>query len=190
MEHLPFKTGIITGSLRRDSFSLKMAHCVMKLYPSFMYELISLCDLTLYNEDLETDTPPEGWKNFRESVKDQDAILFITPEYNRSVPAVLKNAIDIGSAPHGRNVFNRKPTAVISLSPGKMGAFGANHHLRQSLVFLNMPVMQQPEAYLGESGKLIGGDGMIANQVTEDFLRGFMEEFQKWVALHSSAEKY
>lgn len=190
MEHSPFRIGIITGSLRKDSFCLKMAHCLIKLYPSFTYQLISLYDIPIYNEDLETGTPPTGWKNFRKSVRQQDAILFITPEYNRSVPAVLKNAIDVGSAPHGRNVFYRKPAAVISLSPGKMGAFGANHHLRQSLVFLNMPVMQQPEAYVGESGQLFDRDGMMAHHATEDFMKEFMEEFEKWVALHRGYRSY
>jgi chromate reductase len=177
MEHQP----IIAGSLRKASFSLQMAQSVMKLHPALDCELIPLDLIPMYNEDLETETPPAGWTLFRESIRSKDAVLFITPEYNRSVPAVLKNAIDVGSAPHGQNVFNRKPAAVISLSSGKMGAFGAHHHLRQSLVFLNMPTLQQPEAYIGESEQLFNRNGSFSSQATEDFLLRFMEAFRKWI---------
>ncbi len=185
-----FSVGIIIGSLRKASLSLQMAKWIMNFNDLNNYELIPLSNIPIYNEDLETDIPPAEWDNFRRIVKEKDAILFITPEYNRSVPAVLKNAIDVGSAPHGHNVFNRKPAAIISLSIGKMGAFGANHHLRQSLVFLNMPVMQQPEAYIGESEKIFDGDCTVSMKSTEDFLSGFLEEFHRWTALHLPHQKY
>lgn len=184
MKHRKFSIGIVVGSLRKASLSLKMAKWIMQFNALYDYEIIPMNSIPIYNEDLETDSPPYEWKNLRKSIKEKDAVLFITPEYNRSVPAVLKNIIDVGSAPHNQNVFDRKPVAIISLSPGKMGAFGANHHLRQSLVFLNMPVMQQPEAYIGESEKLFTEDGMISVRATEDFLIKFMEEFYQWIILH------
>lgn len=184
MNQKKFSIGIIVGSLRKASLSLQMAKWIMNFNDLNNYELIPISNMPIYNEDLETDFQPVEWDNFRQTVKEKDAVLFITPEYNRSVPAVLKNAVDVGSAPHGHSVFNCKPAAIISLSVGKMGAFGANHHLRQSLVFLNMPVMQQPEAYIGESDKLFKGDGTISVKSTEDFLKEFMEKFEKWVALH------
>lgn len=190
MSQKKFSIGIIVGSLRKASLSLQMAKWIMNFNDLNNYELIPLSNMPIYNEDLETDFPPVEWDNFRQTVKEKDAVLFITPEYNRSVPAILKNAVDVGSAPHGHNVFNRKPAAIISLSVGKMGAFGANHHLRQSLVFLNMPVMQQPEAYIGESEKLFNGDRTILVKSTEDFLNGFLEEFHHWIALHLPNQKY
>jgi len=108
-------------------------------------------------------------------------VLFVTPEYNRSVPGVLKNAIDVASRPYGRNSFEGKPAAIISVSPGAVGGFGANHHLRQSLVFLNVPVMQQPEAYLGGAGSFFDADGKLNNDSTREFLTKFVRAFAKWI---------
>ncbi len=119
--------------------------------------------------------------SFRNAVRAVDAILFVTPEYNRSVPGVLKNAIDVGSRPYGQSVWDRKPAAVMSVSPGAIGAFGANHHLRQSLVFLNMPTLQQPEAYVGGAASLFAEDGSLAKDGTRDFFRNFMERFAGWI---------
>jgi chromate reductase len=113
-------------------------------------------------------------------------VLFVTPEYNRSVPAPLKNAIDVGSRPYGQSVWDKKPAAVVSVSPGAIGAFGANHHLRQSLVFLNMPTMQQPEAYIGGADKLFDASGKITNDGTRDFLTKFMAAYAAWVEKHSA----
>ena len=110
-----------------------------------------------------------------------DAVLFVTPEYNRAVPAVLKNALDVGSRPYGSSVWDRKPGAVISGSPGAIGAFGANHILRQSLVFLNVPAMQQPEAYISRVDKLFDAEGRIAGDGTRKFLQDFMQAFTNWV---------
>ena len=111
-------------------------------------------------------------------------MLFVTPEYNRSVPGVLKNAIDVGSRPYGQSAWNGKPCGVVSVSPGAIGGFGANHHLRQSLVFLNMPAMQQPEAYIGGVGKLFDGDN-LTNESTKKFLQGFIDAFATWVERHA-----
>jgi len=112
-------------------------------------------------------------------------VLFVTPEYNRSVPAALKNALDVGSRPYGQSVWTGKPGAVVSASPGAIGGFGANHHLRQSLVFLNVPAMQQPEAYLGGADKLFDAAGAPANEGTRKFLAGFMQAFAGWIAANT-----
>ena len=118
---------------------------------------------------------------FRDAVRPADAVLFATPEYNRSVPGVLKNAIDVGSRPYGASVWDKKPAVVVSNSPGVIGGFGANHHLRQSLVFLNMPALQQPEAYVGGVNKLFADDGSIAVEATRAFLTGLMVRFAEWI---------
>ena len=121
--------------------------------PSLKLEFVEIGRLPLYNQD-EDANPPAVWIEFRARIKGADAVLFVTPEHNRSVPAALKNALDVGSRPYGQSAWNGKPGAVISASPGAIGGFGANHHLRQSLVFLNVPAMQQPEAYIGGADKL------------------------------------
>lgn len=185
MEKDRYTIGIITGSLRKASLCQKLANLISNLNtPGLNCEHIMIGELPMYNEDLETDEPPASWQDFRNRIRLKDAILFITPEYNRSVPAVLKNAVDIGSAPHGQNVFNKKPAAIISLSPGKMGAFGANHHLRQALVFLNMPTMQQPEAYIGNSETLFTETGFVATNSTHVFISDFMRAFAAWIKIY------
>ena len=117
-------------------------------------------------------------------------MLFVTPEYNRSVPAVLKNALDIGSRPYGVSVWNRKPGAVVSSSPGAIGAFGANHHLRQALVFLNVPTMQQPEAYISHVDKLFDERDKLGSDGTRKFLQQFMQAFANWVETIRSSSNY
>ena len=129
--------------------------------------------------------PPAEWVALRQQVKSCDGILFVTPEYNRSVPAVLKNALDVGSRPYGQSVWAGKPGAVVSVSPGTIGGFGANHHLRQSFVFLDIPAMQQPEAYIGGAAQLFDADGKLTNEATRDFLVKFMAAFAHWVERHS-----
>jgi chromate reductase len=169
------------GSLRKESYNLKAAKALIPLAPeSLSLEIVSIGQLPLYNEDLEQSLPAQ-WKVFREQLKTFDGVLFITPEYNRSIPAVLKNAIDVGSRPHGKNGWDGKPGGVISLSPGHLGAFGANHHLRQSLVFINVPAMPQPEAYIGGADALFDESGSLINESTKTFLKKFMEAFAKWV---------
>lgn len=184
-EKASFDIAVLVGSLRKESLSLKMARGLIGIAPASLHmNIVNLGALPIYNEDLDTETPPQAWQTFRETIQSVDGVLFVTPEYNRSVPAVLKNAVDIGSAPHGRNVFNAKPAAIISLSPGKMGAFGANHHLRQSLVFLNVPTMQQPEAYIGGSEALFDQHGYIHLESTRHYLQTFMGAFANWVIRH------
>jgi chromate reductase, NAD(P)H dehydrogenase (quinone) len=182
------KIVVIVGSLRKESFNRKMAKALMALAPeSLMFEIVEIAGLPLYNQDLDDEgTPPSAWTDFRRQVKSFDGVLFVTPEYNRSVPAVLKNALDVGSRPFGQSIWGAKPGAVISVSPGAIGGFGANHHLRQSLVFLDVPTMQQPEAYIGGAMQLFDAHGNIANEAISDFLVKFMVAFAAWVAKNST----
>lgn len=166
----PREVAVLVGSLRRDSINRKVAHALIELAPSRLKpEIVGIGQLPLYNQDGDAN-PPDQWTVFRERVRSADAVLFVTPEYNRSVPAPLKNAIDVGSRPYGQSVWNGKPGAVVSASPSAIGGFGANHHLRQSLVFLNVPAMQQPEAYIGHADKLFDANGKLTNESTRKFL--------------------
>lgn len=175
------KIAVLVGSLRKKSFSLKVAKSLMVLAPkSLTLEILEIEQLTIYNEDLE-ESPPVAWTTFRKSLKSIDGVLFVTPEYNRSVPGVLKNAIDVGSRPYGKSVWDGKPAAVVSVSPGNISGFGANHHLRQSLVFLNVPAMPQPEAYIGGAAKLFDDKGDLVNESTREFFQKFMDAFAQWV---------
>ncbi|MDE2000794.1 MAG: NAD(P)H-dependent oxidoreductase, partial [Burkholderiales bacterium] len=154
---------------------------LQKLAPaSLQLSVVEIADLPFYNEDLDA-SPPAAWSRFRDGIRASDAVLFITPEYNRSVPAALKNALDVGSRPYGHSVWSGKPGAVISASPGQIGGFGANHHLRQSLVFLNVLMLQQPEAYLGSINKSFDDAGQLASDHTREFLSKFITAFDAWV---------
>jgi len=171
----------IVGSLRKDSYSLKLAHALAKLAaPSLAFDVVTLHGLSFYNQDLES-TPPADWVAFRDRIRKVDAVLFVTPEYNRSVPGVLKNAIDVGSRPYGQSVFDGKPGGVISNSPGAIGGFGANHHLRQSLTFLNIAVLQQPEAYVGGIGDAFDDKGELVKEALRDFLAKYVTALAAWI---------
>jgi chromate reductase len=172
---------VLVGSLRKGSFNRIVANALAGLAPSHLsLSIVEIGHLPIYNQDLDED-PPAEWTAFRERIGAADAVLFVTPEHNRSVPAVLKNAIDIGSRPYGKSAWNGKPGAVVSASPGGIGGFGSNHHLRQSLVFLNVPAMAQPEAYIGGVDKLFDTSGTLINDGTRKFLEGFMQAFRKWI---------
>jgi chromate reductase, NAD(P)H dehydrogenase (quinone) len=173
------KIGILLGTLRKESYSKKIASNVAGLFPEgYETKFIEIGNLPLYNQDFDDEnTAPAEYTTFRNTMKEIDAVLFVTPEYNRSVPAVLKNAIDVGSRPYGASVWNGKTAAIISQSPGNLSAFGANHHLRQSLVFLNMPVVQQPEAYIGNVAALMDENGKVKDERTVQFLQSFVDAF-------------
>lgn len=181
--------GVFVGSLRRDSFSRAIARAAASLAPEELsMKFIDIGDLPLYNSDFDDDgNPPETWERFRKEIAELDGFLFVTPEYNRSVPAVLKNALDVGSRPYGHNAWDGKPGAIISVSPGVLGAFGANHHLRQPMVFLNVLLMQQPEAYIGSVASLLNGNGELINESTRSFLKNYMDTFAKWVGTVSGS---
>ena len=173
---------VLVGSLRKASLNGMLANALMSLAPAAMkLEIVEIGQLPFFNQDLEADSTPAQWTAFRQRVKDADAVLFVTPEYNRSLPAALENALDVGSRPYGSSVWDRKPGAIVSCSPSAIGAFGANHHLRQSLVFLNVPIMQQPEAYIGHADKLFDEHGQLVNDGTRKFLQAFMQAFANWV---------
>ena len=177
-----YTVAVLIGSLRRHSLSRKAAQALARLAPAdFALEIVEIGDLPLYDEDLEGENAPAEWSRFREKVRAADAVLFVTPEYNRSVPGGLKNAIDVGSRPYGQAVWSGKPAAVMSLSQGALGGFGANHHLRQMLVFFDMAVLQQPEAYVGNSAALFGHDGSFASESTEAFFKAFIGAFARLV---------
>src|SRR5438309_2049333 len=186
----PMNVCVLVGSLRKASLNGMLANALMSLAPSSMkLDIVEIGQLPFFNQDLETDSTPAQWTAFRQRVKAADAVLFVTPEYNRSVPAVLKNALDVGSRPQGQNVWDGKPGAVVSVSPGAIGGFGANHHLRQSLVFLNVPVMAQPEVYIGGAATLFDAGGNLTNDGTRAFLRSFMAAFAAWVETLARAKK-
>jgi chromate reductase, NAD(P)H dehydrogenase (quinone) len=185
---IPRDVAVFVGSLRRESFTRRVAIALGTLAPpELKLSIVELGQLALYNQDLDSGNPPPEWSGLRERVRAADAVLFATPEYNRSVPGVLKNAIDVASRPHGQSAWQGKPAAVLSVSPGAIGAFGANHHLRQSLVFLDMPTMQQPEAYVGGVAKLMNERGEITNEGTREFLAAFMKSFAAWIEVQLRA---
>src|SRR5664280_1677803 len=167
---------LLVGSLRKESYSKKIAKVLASLFPEDCnVSFVEIADLPLYDQDYDDEARvPGSYTGFRNTMSSIDAVLFVTPEYNRSVPAVLKNALDVGSRPYGKSVWNGKPAAVVSVSIGAIGGFGANHHLRQSLTFVNMPTLQQPEIYIGNSGSLFNDAGKLNNDGTRDLLKTFL----------------
>jgi chromate reductase len=172
---------VFVGSLRKESFNRKMANALIAMAPApLKLEIVEIRQLPLYNQDDDAN-PPTASTAFKARVQKADAVLFVTPEYNRGMPGVLKNAIDIASRPYGKSAWNGKPGAVISVSPGAIGGFGANHQLRQSLVFLNVPALQQPEAYIGNAAKLFDESGKLTDDSTRDFVQKFLQAFAQWI---------
>jgi len=175
---------VIVGSLRKESFNRKFARVLIDLAPASLHmQIVEIGALPLYNQDLDEAgaVVPPAWTAFRERMRAAQGVLFVTPEYNRSVPAVLKNAIDVGSRPYGHSVWAGKPAAVASVSIGAIAGFGANHHLRQSLVFVDMPVLQQPEAYIGGAGSVFDAQGELSNAGTREFAARFIQAYAAWV---------
>ncbi len=177
------KIGLFVGSLRKESNSRKIANNIIRMAPEgFEFKIVEIGQLPFYNQDFDDhNNVPESYTLFRKDVAALDGVIFITPEYNRSVPAVLKNAIDVASRPYGKNVWDAKPGAVISNSIGAIGGFGANHHLRQSLTFVNVLMMQQPEAYLSNVGKGCFEEGSDNfTERTYDFVQRFVQAYIGW----------
>lgn len=175
------KIGILVGSLRKESFSKKIALNLQNLFPEdYEVELIEIGHLPYYDQDFDDidGNEPESYQAFRQKIKETDGFIFVTPEYNRSVPAVLKNALDVASRPKADNAWSKKAAGIVSQSPGLIGGFGANHHLRQVLTAVNMKVVQHPEVYLSQSAKLLDEDGKINNEGTVEFLQSFLDEFK------------
>ena len=176
------RVGVIVGSLRSGAYTRMLARALPEVTPASLQLVdIGIGELPLYNYDLETKTPPPAWTAFRTAVKATDAILFVTPEYNRSMPGALKNAMDVGSRPWGDSAWSGKPAGVISLTPGALGAMAANHHLRQVLLAVNLAAMPYPEAYIPGAETLFDEGGRLTNAETRKFLQQFMEAFAAWV---------
>ena len=176
----PRNVAVFVGSLRKASLNRKLALALAEMAaPALKLSIVEIGDLPMFNEDWEAN-PPKSVTDFKAAITAADAVLFVTPEYNRSVPGVLKNALDVGSRPYGHSAWNGKPGAVITATPGAIGGFGANHHLRQSFAFLNIPVLQF-EAYIGQAHTLIGDDGRIENEKTREFLQQFLTRFSAWI---------
>ncbi|HEU4582551.1 MAG TPA: NADPH-dependent FMN reductase [Polyangiaceae bacterium] len=176
-----WNVSVLVGSLRQKSVSKKVARALVKLAPAELRcSFIEIGDLPLYNEDLEAD-PPAAFTRFRGAIAPSDALLFVTPEFNRGIPGLLKNAIDVGSRPWGKSVWSGKPGAVISQSYGALGGFGAHHQLRQVLAGVNVAVMAHPEAYLSTAGALFDEAGELVNDSSREFLSGFMLAFKAWI---------
>ena len=181
---MAYKIAIIVGSLREGSLNRRVARSICALKNDNLdCSMVEIGDLPLYNQDLDAN-PPEQWVRFRHKVAEADGVLFCSPEYNRGIPGVLKNAIDIGSRPYGQSVFDKKPAAIVTASPGSIGGFGANHQIRQACVFLNMPVMQQPEAYLGHvSDDSFDASGCLKEGPLKGLIETLAHAFHDWVEM-------
>ena len=181
---MTYKIAIIVGSLRKGSLNRRVARSICALRGDKLEcSMLEIGDLPLYNQDLDTD-PPEQWTRFRDEVAAADGVLFCSPEYNRGIPGVLKNAIDVGSRPYGKSVFDKKPAAIVTASPGSIGGFGSNHQIRQACVFLNMPVMQQPEAYLGHvTDDSFDEAGCLKEGPLKDLVTTLARAFHDWVEM-------
>ncbi|QNM83738.1 NAD(P)H-dependent oxidoreductase [Sphingomonas sabuli] len=179
---MAYKIAILVGSLREASINRKVARTICAIRDDDLdCEMVEIGHLPLYNQDSDQD-PPTEYVDFREKIAGADGILFVSPEYNRGIPGVLKNAIDIGSRPYGKSVWDGKPAAIVTASPGAIGGFGANHQIRQAGTFLNMPMMQQPEAYLGHvTDDKFDEDGRLKDGPLKDFVTKIAHAFHDWV---------
>lgn len=181
----PYNVVVIVGSLRKESFTRKIAHALAKLAPETLkLNLVPLHDISFFNQDLEA-TPPADWLAFREKLQKSDGILFITPEYNRSIPGVLKNAIDVGSRPYGKSSFNGKPTGIVSNSPGPLGGVAAAKHLQNILPGISGPIMQQPEIYLNGVGDAFDDKGELSKDALRGVLKQYIDAFAAFVEKHN-----
>jgi chromate reductase len=176
-----FRVGYFVGSLAKNSINRKLAVALTHLAPAGLaMEEIPIGDLALYSHDYDAAYPPAGLA-LKRAISAVDAVLFVTPEYNRSIPGALKNAIDWASRPWGANAFARKPSGVIGTSPGKIGTAVGQQHLRSILAFCNSPLMNAIEAYIQFTPGLITDEGTVTNQSTREFLAGYMREFQGFI---------
>ena len=183
----PHTTAVIVGSLRKEAFTLKIAKALVKLAPQTLkLELVTLEGLSFFHPDLEA-SPPADWVKFRDTLKAADGVLIVTPEYNRSVPGVLKNAIDIASRPYGQSSFNGRPVGLIGNSPGAQGGVSAVKHLQQIMPGISGPILQQPEMYLGGVGDAFDDKGELTKEALRDFLKAYLTAWDAWVGKHKAA---
>ena len=189
---MAYKIAIVVGSLREGSINRKVARSICAIRGDNLdCSMIEIGDLPLYNQDYDgSPKEPAQYARFRDEVRNADGVLFVSPEYNRGIPGVLKNAIDVGSRPYGQSVFDKKPGAIVTASPGSIGGFGSNHQIRQAAVFLNMPIMQQPEAYLGHvTDASFGEDGCLKDGPLKELILGLSKAFADWVHLIHDARR-
>ena len=176
---------VVVGSLRRDSFNRRLADALMRRAPGeFELRRVEIGDLPLFNQDEEAN-PFESVKRLKGQIAESDGVIFVTPEYNRSVPGVLKNAIDHGSRPYGKNVWAGKPAAVIGVSGGAIGTALAQQHLRNILAYLDMPTLNAPEAFIQWKDGLIDANGEIG-EASHKFVQGWMDRYAAWVKRHAT----
>ena len=189
---MAYKIAIIVGSLREGSLNRRVARSICALRGENLdCSMVEIGDLPLYNQDYDAlPSQPEAYVKFRDQVRSADGVLFVSPEYNRGIPGVLKNAIDVGSRPYGASVWDKKPAAIVTASPGAIGGFGANHQIRQACVFLNMPMMQQPEAYLGHvTDDSFDSDGKLKEGPLKELVKVLAHAFHDWVdMIHRSRQ--
>ena len=189
---MSYKIAIIVGSLREGSINRRVAQSICAIRNDNLdCSMVQIGDLPLYNQDYDAlPNQPEAYVKFRDQVRSADGVLFVSPEYNRGIPGVLKNAIDVGSRPYGASVWDKKPAAIVTASPGSIGGFGANHQIRQSCVFLNMPVMQQPEAYLGHvTDDSFDESGCLKDGPLKELVTNLAHAFADWVdMIHRSRQ--
>jgi len=184
---MPRQIGFIVGSLRKESHNRKLANALIKLAPAdFTFKELRIGDLPLYNQDDDRSQSPEVQK-FKSELRAVDAVMFVTPEYNRSVPGVLKNALDQASRPHGQNAWAGKPAGIVGISIGAIGTAVAQSHLRSILAYLDMPTFGQPEVYLHVKDGFFDEAGNFANADTRKFLHGWMDKYAAWVKKLTSA---
>ena len=185
---MPFRVGVFIGSLSKNSINRKLAKAIFKLNDGKL-ELVEIPigNLALYNHDFDADYPPEA-REFKKAIESVDALMFVTPEYNRSIPGSLKNAIDWGSRPYGQNSFALKPSAVIGTSPGAISTAVGQQHLRSILSFVNSPELAQPEAYIQFTDGLITDDGDVTDPSTAEFLKGWLDAFEVFIGKVTSVE--
>jgi chromate reductase, NAD(P)H dehydrogenase (quinone) len=180
----PYSVAVIVGSLRKESFSLKIANALAKLAPDTLkLNVVTLHGISFFNQDLEA-TPPADWVKFREMLQASSAVLFVTPEYNRAISGVLKNAIDVGSRPYGKSSFNGKPTGIISNSPGPLGGVSAAKTLQNILPGISGPIMQQPEIYLNGIGDAFDDKGDLTKESLQKVLKQYIDAFAVFVEKH------
>lgn len=179
---------LIVGSLRQGAYTRLVAQALIELAPpTLALNEVGIGELPFYNQDLETQTPPAHWRAFRDQIRKSDAVLFVTPEYNRGVPGALKNAIDVGSRPPRESVWRGKPALVVSQTPGKLGGMAAHQQLRLTLSVSGSPVMPAPEVYIAEVAKLFGPDGKLTAEDTRKFLSSVLTDFDTWIGRFQSS---
>lgn len=178
-----YHIAVVVGSLRQDSFNRKLAGAIVKLAPSdFSFKQVQIGDLPLYNQDDDTN-PAEPVKRLKAEIAASHGLLFVTPEYNRSIPGVLKNAIDHASRPYGQSVWAGKPAGIVGVSPGAAGTAMAQQHLRNILAYLDVPALGQPEAFIQIKDGLLDADGNIGAG-SKNFLQNWMDRYVAWIEKH------